>query len=77
MQSDDFGSAHIWTLQHGFRSLADLLALDGIDLDGANLMAVDMSDDGRVITGHITRTDEAGVLESHVYRTSLPLRIYE
>jgi hypothetical protein len=70
-------SPYVWTAEHGFRSLTGLLALDGIDLEGANLSAVDMSDDGRVITGQISRTNDAGDWESNVYRAYLPLRTYE
>jgi len=72
------GSAHIWTAQHGFRSLADLLALDGINVPlSMRLTAVDMSDDGRVITGNAFLPNGNGGEERNVFRAYLPLKTYE
>jgi hypothetical protein len=72
------GSAHIWTAQHGFRSLAALLGLDGINVPlNMRLTAVDMSDDGRVITGNAFLPNSNGGVERNVFRAYLPLRTYE
>jgi hypothetical protein len=72
------GSTHIWTAQHGFRSLAALLALDGINVPlNMRLTAVDMSDDGRVITGTAFLPNFNGGVERNVFRAYLPLRTYE
>lgn len=72
------GSAHIWTERHGFRSLADLLALDGINLPlYMKLTAIDMSDDGRVITGNAFLPNSNGGVERNVFRARLPLKTYE
>lgn len=70
------GSAYVWTAAQGYRSLADLLAADGITFNEPRFRGIDMSDDGRVILGSLEFTNASGEREGHSFRAILPQRVF-
>jgi hypothetical protein len=70
-------TVHVWTAEHGYRSLVDLLAADGVLFQDFLFFADDMSDDGRVILGYGSLTYENGEHEEGRFRLLLPRNFYE
>ncbi|MDQ2643875.1 MAG: hypothetical protein M3020_08685 [Myxococcota bacterium] len=69
--------ARVWTAGHGYRSLVDLLAVDGVLFQDFVFYPSDMSDDGRVILGWGSFTYENGEQEQGQFRLLLPRDFYE
>jgi uncharacterized membrane protein len=68
---------HVWTAEHGYRSLVDLLAADGVRFQDFSFRPDDMSDDGRVIVGSGSLTYENGEHEEGHFRLLVPRDFYD
>ena len=70
-------AVYVWTAEHGYRRLVDLLAADGVLFQDFSFAADDISDDGRVILGSGSLTYENGEHEAGRFRLLLPRDFYE
>ena len=70
-------TVHVWTAEHGYRRLVDLLAADGVRFQDFSFRPHDMSDDGRVIVGSGSLTYENGEHEEGRFRLFVPRGFYD
>jgi hypothetical protein len=69
------GGSFIWTREHGFRSLGELLQQFGADTQGRIVSAQQMSDDAQAFTG--TAADPNNPLDYQGFYATLPAAAYE
>ena len=71
------GGPFLWTQRHGFRRLADILAVDGVRVHYIRYTVRGLSDDGRVIVGHGFAPPASGPRDYIPFRITLPRKAYE
>ncbi len=67
----------LWTERHGFRTLRNVLAEDGVSVPFYRFSVTAMSDDGRVIVGHGYSLNPEGPRPWSAFRITLSRKAYE